>query len=83
MPASASFVVFINIMMIVGGTMSTIFSKMVGQEVNMERVSGLDKNGNMTYETVKTEFRHPLFLNLLMFTGEASLLVILSFQLRN
>ena len=81
--ASASFVVLINILMVLGGTCSTIFSKMLGQHVEIEGVLTIDGDGNELYGAIDTEFKHPLLMNFLMFIGEALLLVILHLQLKS
>ena len=64
--------------MVLGGTLSTIFSKMIGQTVQVEKITGLNEDGSTVGMMVDSEFRHPLLLNLLMFTGEALLLLVLA-----
>ena len=53
--------------MILFGSLSTILLKLMGQKVDI-------KDGDVVRST---EFKHPLFNNLLMFTGEAVLLIAL------
>ena len=64
--------------MVIAGSLCTIFGKIMDQKVmiNEEGASG-------SIVPHLTEFKHPLLLNLLMFMGEASLLIVLHFQLRN
>jgi len=43
--------------------------------------SGKDEDGSILL--VETRFKHPLFMNLLMFSGEATLLFVLYFQMKS
>lgn len=78
---SSAFIIFIYVAMVLGGTLSTIFSKMIGQTVQVEKITGLNEDGSTAVMMVDSEFKHPLILNLLMFTGEALLLLVLAIQL--
>ena len=73
---SSWFLLMINIGMIMAGSMTTIFGKIIDQRVALPKASA---SGEM--ELVETEFKHPLIMNLLMFSGEATLLLALAFQL--
>ena len=42
----------------------------------------VDPNDNTRMLMAQTEFTHPLLMNLLMFLGESSLLLVLSYQLK-
>ena len=73
---SSKFKVMINIGMIVAGSLMTIFGKIIDQKVELPRAG---PTGEITM--VETEFRHPLIMNLLMFSGESILLLALALQL--
>ena len=46
----------------------------------MDLPSGKDEDGSLIL--VETSFTHPLFMNLLMFSGEATLLFVLYFKMK-
>jgi len=75
-PLSAGFLVLINLGMVVTGSMTTIFGKIIDQHVLMPK-----QGANGETIMVDTEFKHPLIMNLLMFAGESMLLIILALQL--
>ena len=52
-----------SVMMVIGGSCATIFGKLMGQDILMD-------SGKLV------PFKHPMVMNLLMFLGEAFLLVI-------
>ena len=54
-------------MMVLGGSMATITAKLIQKDLVTERHSVMQTE----------EFRHPLVMSMLMFAGEASLLVVL------
>ena len=58
--------------MVVAGSLCTIVGKIMDQKVRLPE-TGVDGVLTMT----ETEFKHPLVMNLLMFLGEASLLMVL------
>ena len=60
--------------MVTTGSLCTIFGKMMDQKVQME-----DKKADISglHRMHESEFNHPLLMNLLMFTGEATLLIVL------
>ena len=64
--------------MVTAGSLCTIVGKVMDQKVRLPE-TGPDG----LIELQETEFRHPLVMNLLMFLGEASLLVVLRFQMRS
>ena len=59
--------------MIMAGSMTTIFGKIIDQHVALPKA-----NSSGQVELVETEFKHPLIMNLLMFAGESILLLVLS-----
>ena len=63
--------------MVIAGSMSTIFGKIMDQKIMMPK----DNPETGSTEMVETEFKHPLIMNLLMFSGEAILLLLLQIQL--
>ena len=73
---SSWFLLMINIGMIMAGSMTTIFGKIIDQRVALPKAGVTGK-----VELVETEFKHPLIMNLLMFAGESILLLVLSIQL--
>ena len=74
--ASSYFKLIINVGMILAGSFATIFGKIIDQRVALPKET---INGEVI--TVETEFRHPLIMNLLMFSGESILLLVLALQL--
>jgi len=52
-----------SVLMVIGGSCATIFGKLMGQDILMD-------SGKLV------PFKHPMVMNLLMFLGEAFLLVI-------
>jgi len=65
----------IIIMMVLCGSASTIIGKLMSQEVETTSDDGT---------VVTSAFRHPLVMNVLMFVGEASLLLYLRlYQMSN
>ena len=63
--------------MVIAGSMSTIFGKIMDQKIMMPKEN--PETGST--ELIETEFKHPLIMNLLMFSGEAILLLLLQIQL--
>ena len=63
--------------MILFGSLCTIFAKIIGTKVNI--LSDSNEAGSVLMAA--TKFRHSLFMNLLMFIGEAILLLVLVFKL--
>ena len=59
--------------MIMAGSMTTIFGKIIDQRVALPKAGATGE-----IEIVETEFKHPLIMNLLMFAGESILLLVLS-----
>lgn len=59
--------------MVTCGSLCTIVGKIMDQKV---KLIATDEAGVLTAQ--ETEFRHPLVMNLLMFIGEASLLMVLN-----
>jgi len=53
----------LSVFMVIGGSCATIFGKLMGQEILMD-------SGELV------AFKHPLVMNLLMFLGEALLLIV-------
>ena len=74
--SSSNFVMFVMGMMIIAGSCSTIFGKIMDQKVILN-----EKDASGMPVPHETEFKHPLLMNLLMFIGEASLLLVLRYQL--
>jgi len=66
----------IVIAMIIAGSGATIFGKIMDQKIILN-----EKDASGMLVPHETEFKHPLLMNLLMFTGEASLLLVLRYQL--
>lgn len=64
--------------MVLAGSFCTIFGKVMDKKVMLEST---DSSGALI--TSETEFKHPLLMNFLMFLGEASLLLVLRYQLKN
>lgn len=62
------------------GSLTTIFGKVMDQKVMLPSTAA--RGGEANILMAETEFKHPLFMNLLMFMGEASLLLVLHLQLR-
>ena len=62
--------------MVTAGSMCTIVGKIMDQKV---RLPEADDAGIVQLH--ETEFKHPLVMNFLMFIGEASLLLVLRWQL--
>ena len=60
--------------MVLGGSLSTIFGKIINTDVEIEVL----QDGELI--TKEVEFNHPMVLNLMMFTGETLLLILLQFQ---
>ena len=59
--------------MVTAGSLATILGKVMDQKVMLP-----DSNDSGTSIAMKeTEFKHPLIMNILMFLGEASLLLVL------
>ena len=65
--------------MVMGGSMVTIVGKMMNQPVKIE-IETQTEQGLETM-TKAVEFKHPLFLNAMMFIGEMMLLLFLKIQL--
>lgn len=65
--------------MIATGSLCTIFGKIMDQKVSFFREEDVGIAG--LHIMKESEFNHPLLMNLLMFIGEASLLIVLQFQL--
>ena len=65
--------------MVMGGSCVTIVGKMMNQPVEIE-IEQLGENGLETV-TKAVEFKHPLFLNAMMFIGEMLLLLYFKIQL--
>ena len=63
--------------MILGGSLTTIFAKVIEMEIWLPKETVNSQVPNW----VLTEFKHPLIMNLLKFAGESILLPILSFKL--
>ena len=63
--------------MILGGSFTTIFAKVIEMEIWLPKETVNSQVPNW----VLTEFKHPLIMNLLKFAGESILLPILSFKL--
>ena len=74
------FILLIMIGMIIAGSFCTILGKLMDQKIQIP-TDEVDEEGNMLM--MESEFKHPLLMNLLMFTGEASLLIVLKLQLSN
>ena len=73
-----NFIAMAMTMMVLAGSLSTIFGKTIDQKVILNEK---DAAGHLVPH--ETEFKHPLLMNLLMFIGEASLLGVLYFKHRN
>ena len=65
--------------MVMGGSCVTIVGKMMNQPVEIE-IEQLGENGLETV-TKAVEFKHPLFLNAMMFIGEMILLLFFKIRL--
>ena len=65
--------------MVMGGSLATIFGKMINQSVEID-VSQETESGSETVSKV-VEFKHPLLMNALMFSGEIVLLLLLQIRL--
>ena len=72
--AARSWVMFVIVAMILAGSVSTIFAKIMDQKVMLN-----EKDASGMLVPHETEFKHPLLMNLLMFIGEASLLLVLRY----
>ena len=59
--------------MVVGGSLSTIFGKIINKDVEIE----VEEDGELIIKEI--EFNHPMVLNLMMFSGEVLLLILLQF----
>ena len=75
---SPLFILLIMVGMVTAGSLMTIVGKIMDQKVRLPE-TGPDG----VIQLHETEFKHPLVMNFLMFLGEASLLIVLRFQLRS
>ena len=75
---SIKYKLLVIVCMILGGSFTTIFAKIIEMEVLLPREMSFDSQ--VPY-LVSTEFKHPLIMNLFKFAGEAILLPILTFKL--
>ena len=72
------FRIAINFGMIFAGSVTTIFAKIVEEPI----IEYDDEGDVMIGKDAKmTEFKHPLFMNLLMFGGEALLILVFAAKL--
>lgn len=62
--------------MVLAGSLATIFGKIIDQKVVLPKLMADGET-----QMVETEFKHPLIMNLLMFSGESILLLVLALQL--
>ena len=62
-----------------GGSLATIFGKMIDQDVTIDVIEQT-AGGEETVSKV-VEFKHPLIMNMLMFSGEIMLLLFLQIYL--
>ena len=62
-----------------GGSSATIFGKMINQDVTIDVIEQT-ADGEETVSKV-VEFKHPLIMNMLMFSGEIMLLLFLQIYL--
>ena len=69
--------VVVNFGMIFAGAATTIFAKIVEEPISEFDDESIKK----TKDTTMTEFKHPLFMNLLMFGGEAILILVFALKL--
>ena len=65
--------------MVMGGSLATIFGKMIDQDVTIDVIEET-ASGTETISKV-VEFKHPLIMNMLMFSGEIMLLLFLQIYL--
>lgn len=75
--ANSGKILTVNLMMVLCGSMTTIFGKIMDQKVELTANTKGDDGALLVRET---EFKHPLYMTLLMFIGEASLLIVLQFM---
>ena len=73
---SPLFILLIMMGMVVAGSLCTIVGKIMDQKVRLPETG---EDGEISLH--ETEFKHPLVMNLLMFLGEASLLLVLRLQM--
>ena len=62
-----------------GGSLATIFGKMINQTVEIDMTT--ETEAGLETVTKEVEFKHPLLMNLMMFTGEIVLLLLLQIHL--
>ena len=65
--------------MVMGGSLATIFGKMINQSVEIDITT--ETEAGLETVTKEVEFKHPLLMNLMMFTGEIVLLLLLQIHL--